>query len=188
MNKDSELIIEVADEYESLKSFESGNQQMDDFIHDYLSVCSRNHFCITYYVRLKPKGDVIALFSLSNDSVDLSEDDFYDMRIGVAGTELPLVEYTFRERFEQKCTYPSLEITYLAVNKNYQNMKIGSTLIDFIANIARNQKVSGCIFLTVNALHTAAYSAVSFYEKNHFAKLTPVPQFDVWPMYKTLWC
>ena len=31
MNKDSELIIEVADEYESLKSFESGNQQMEDF-------------------------------------------------------------------------------------------------------------------------------------------------------------
>lgn len=26
-----------------------------------------------------------------------------------------------------------------------------------------------------------------FDEKNHFAKLTPVPQFDVWPMYKTLW-
>lgn len=49
MNKDSELIIEVADEYESLKSFESGNQQMDDFD---------------------------------------------DMRIGAAGTELPLVENT----------------------------------------------------------------------------------------------
>lgn len=119
--------------------------------------------------------------------MDLSEDDFDDMRIGAAGTELPLVENTFRERFEQKCTYPSLEITYLAVNKKYQNMKIGSTLINFIANIARNQNVSGCIFLTVNALHTPAYSAVSFYEKNHFAKLTPVPQFDVWPMYKTLW-
>ena len=120
MDKDSELIIEVADEYDSLKSFESGNQQMDDFIHDYLSACSRSHFCITYYVRFKPKGDVIAFFSL-------------------------------------------------------------------ISNIARNQRVSGCIFLTVNALHTNSYSAVSFYEKNHFAKLTPVPQFDVWPMYKTLW-
>lgn len=35
MKNDSELIIEVADEYESLKSFESGNAQMDDFIHDY---------------------------------------------------------------------------------------------------------------------------------------------------------
>ena len=63
MNQDSELIIEVADEYESLF------------------------------------------------------DDIDDMRIEAAGTELPLVEYTFRERFEQKCTYPSLEITYLAVNR-----------------------------------------------------------------------
>lgn len=187
MENNSELIIEVADEYESLKTFESGNARMDDFIHDYLSACSRSHFCITYYVRLKPKGEVIALFSLSNDSVDLNEDDFDDMRIGAAGTELPIIEANFRERFEQKCTYPSLEITYLAVSKKYQNLRIGSTLIDFIANIARNQKVSGCVFLTVNALHTANYSAVSFYEKNHFAKLTPVSQLDVWPMYKTLW-
>lgn len=187
MNTDSELIIEVADEYESLKSFHSGNLQMDDFIHDYLSACSRSHFCITYYVRLVPKGEVVALFSLSNDSVDLSADDFDDMRIGAAGTELPLVENSFRERFEQKCNYPSLEITYLAVSKKYQNLKIGSTLIDFIANIARNQNMSGCVFLTVNALHTPVYSAVSFYEKNNFAKLTPVPQLDVWPMYKTLW-
>ena len=187
MGNNSELIIEVADEYESLKTFESGNAQMDDFIHEYLSACSRNHFCITYYVRLEPKGDVVALFSLSNDSVDLNEDDFDDMRIGAAGTELPMIEADFRERFEQKCTYPSLEITYLAVSKKYHNLKIGSTLIDVIANIARNQKVSGCVFLTVNALHTANYSAVPFYEKNHFAKLTPVSQLDVWPMYKTLW-
>lgn len=138
MEKNSELIIEVADEYESLKSFESGNTQMDDFIHDYLSACSRSHFCITYYVRLKTDGEVIALFALSNDSVDLTEDDFDDMRIGAAGTNLPMTEADFRERFEQKCTYPSLEITYLAVSKKYHNLKIGSTLIDVIANIARN--------------------------------------------------
>lgn len=80
-----------------------------------------------------------------------------------------------------------MTITYLAVSRKYQSLKIGSTLVDFIANIARNQKVSGCVFLTVNALHTADYSAVSFYEKNHFAKLTPVPQLDIWPMYQTLW-
>lgn len=59
INNHSELIVEVADEYDSLKSFESGNSQMDDFIHDYLSACSRNHFCITYYVRRVPKGDVM---------------------------------------------------------------------------------------------------------------------------------
>ena len=37
------------------------------------------------------------------------------------------------------------------------------------------------------AFHTSNYSAVGFYEKNQFAKLTPVPQMDVWPMYKTIW-
>lgn len=187
MTEATELFIEVAEDYESLKSFESGNMQMDDFIHEYLSACSRSHFCVTYYVRFKRQGEIVAIFSLSNDSVDLTEDDFDDMRIGAAGTELPMIENSFRERFEQKCTYPSLEITYLAVSKKSQKLKIGSALIDFITDLARKQRVAGCIFLTVNALHTNSYSAVAFYEKNHFAKMTPVPQQDVWPMYKTLW-
>lgn len=160
---------------------------MDNFIHDYLSACSICHFCATYYVRFKPKGDVIALFSLSNDSVDLAEDDFDDMRTGTAGTGFPVVDAGFLERFENKCTYPAIEITYLAVSKKYQRLKIGSTLVNFIANLARNLKVSGCVFLTVNALQTKEYSAVPFYQNNHFAKLTPVPQMDVWPMYRTLW-
>lgn len=43
MNKDSELIIEVADEYESLKSFESGNQQMDDL---FMIICQLVHVII----------------------------------------------------------------------------------------------------------------------------------------------
>lgn len=185
--KESELIVEQADEYESLKTFKSGIKQMDDFIHDYLAACSTSHFCVTYYVRLQPKGEIVALFSLSNDSVDLDEDDFDDMRIGAAGTDLPLVDDSFRERFEQKCTYPALEITYLAVQEKYQRLKIGTTLIDFIANMARNKSAYGCVFLTVNALHIEEYSAVPFYAANDFAKLTPVPRMDVWPMYKTLW-
>ena len=54
-------------------------------------------------------------------------------------------------------------------------------------DFARNQRYAGCVFLTVRAWHTSDYSAVGFYEKNQFAKLTPVPQMDVWPMYKTIW-
>ena len=42
-----------------------------------------------------------------------------------------------------------------------------------------NQRYAGCVFLTVRAWHTSDYSAVGFYEKNQFAKLTPVPQMDV---------
>lgn len=124
MNNNAELLIELADEYDCLGSFVSGNVQMDNFIHDYLAACSRSHFCVTYFVRLKDSGEVVALFSLSNDSVDISKDDFDDMRIGATSTDLPLIEGDFRDRFEQKCTYPALEITYLAVKEKYQHLKI----------------------------------------------------------------
>lgn len=113
--------------------------------------------------------------------------DFDDMRMGAAGTELPAVKSHFREQFEQKYTYPALEVAYLAIDKKFQNLHLGSALIDEIAAMARKQNIAGCVFLTVRAWHTPDYSAVSFYEKNQFAKLTPVPQMDVWPMYKTIW-
>ena len=37
------------------------------------------------------------------------------------------------------------------------------------------------------AWYTSGYSAVEFYENHQFAKLTPIPQMDVWPMYRTVW-
>ena len=113
--------------------------------------------------------------------------DFDDMRMGAAGTDLPVVKETFREQFEQKYTYPALEIAYLAIEQKFQSLHLGSALIEEIASMARNQRYAGCVFLTVRAWHTSDYSAVGFYEKNQFAKLTPVPQMDVWPMYKTIW-
>ena len=93
------------------------------------------------------------------------------MRIGAAGTDLPAVKETFREQFEQKYTYPALEIAYLAIDKKFQSLHLGSALIEEIASMARNQRYAGCVFLTVRAWHTSDYSAVGFYEKNQFAKI-----------------
>lgn len=45
-------------------------------------------------------------------------------------------------------------------------MRIGAALIEEISKVAREQKIGGCIFLTVRAWHTTEYSAVGFYEKN----------------------
>ncbi len=80
-----------------------------------------------------------------------------------------------------------LLISYLAIDQKFQSLHIGSALVDEIASMARKQRYAGCVFLTVRAWHTSNYSAVGFYEKNQFAKLTPVAQMDVWPMYKTIW-
>ena len=94
--------------------------------------------------------------------------DFDDMRMGAAGTDLPAVKETFREQFEQKYTYPALEIAYLAIEQKFQSLHLGSALIEEIALMARNQRYAGCVFLTVRAWHTSDYSAVGFYEKNQF--------------------
>ena len=149
---------------------------MDDFLHNHLQDCEESHYCKTFCVRLKANNTIVAIFALAFDSVDIDSDDFDDMRI----------KETFRDQFEQKYTYPALEIAYLAIDQKFQSLHIGSALVDEIASMARKQRYAGCVFLTVRAWHTSNYSAVGFYEKNQFAKLTPVAQMDVWPMYKTM--
>ena len=119
--------------------------------------------------------------------MSFNSDDFEDLSIGAAGTDDLAVEETFSSTFEKKYSYPALEITYFAIDKNYRGQGLGRELIDVIVERAKTQDVAACLFLTVNALHTKEYSAVGFYEKCRFAKLSPVPQMDVWPMYKTIW-
>ena len=182
-----EYKIELLSDFDELINFYTGKDKMDDFLHNHLQDCEESHYCKTFCVRLKANNTIVAIFALAFDSVDIDSDDFDDMRIGAAGTDLPAVKETFREQFEQKYTYPALEIAYLAIDKKFQSLHLGSALIEEIASMARNQRYAGCVFLTVRAWHTSDYSAVGFYEKNQFAKLTPVPQMDVWPMYKTIW-
>lgn len=176
----------IAD-FSVLENFECGVAQMDNFIHGNLKFCDANHYCSTFVVRDSSNDSIAALFSLSFDSVNLDTDDFEDLSIGAAGTDDVEVDETFRSTFEEKYSYPALEITYFAIDKNYRGQGLGRELIDVIVERAKTQDVAACLFLTVNALHTKEYSAVGFYEKCRFAKLSPVPQMDVWPMYKTIW-
>jgi len=187
VNKNIDFVIEHLSDFEELNDFYCGESQMDDFIHGNLKECSCNHYCTTYKVYAPSNNEVVAIFSLSFASVDIEKDDFDDMRIGAAGTDLPRVTENFREQFEEKYTYPALEITYLAVNRKYQHQKIGESIIDNVCALARKQTLGGCLFVTVLALHKPDYSAVPFYEKCNFAKQTAFPRSDVWPMYKTLW-
>lgn len=184
---DCHFKVERLSDFSVLDSFECGVAQMDSFIHGNLKFCDANHYCSTFVVRDIIKNNVAALFSLSFDSVNLNSDDFEDLSIGTAGTDDLAVDESFRGVFEKKYSYPALEITYFAIDKKYRGQGLGKELIDVIVERAKTQDVAACLFLTVNALHTKEYSAVGFYEKCRFAKLSPVPQMDVWPMYKTIW-
>lgn len=134
---------------------------MDDFIHDPKKG-------LALYVRLgvtnlwvvKTDEEPIALFALSKGVLRLSTSD----RPILEAQGLTIEE----EIFSVKETYPSIEIDYLAVNHKYKNLKIGTFLIDTIAERAKADTLSATMFLTVEAIDTKEYSAVNFYRKCDF--------------------
>ena len=176
-------------DFESLKSFSCGIQPLDEFIHSELEIYSKNHYCSAYSVSTKNRSDdVVAVFALAFDSIVLETDDFEEMNSGISDTWRPKIEENHRIKFENKSVYPALEIAYLAVREDYQHKNLGKAIVDEIAAYAKRQTLAGCVFLTVKAYHTSKHSALGFYQKCHFAKLTPRQQGEVWPMFRTLWC
>ena len=181
--------ISLIADFESLKSFSCGIESLNDFIHSGLEVYSKNHYCSAYSVLAKNASkDIVAIFALAFDSIVLDSDDFDEMNSGFSETQRPKIEENYRIEFENKSVYPALEIAYLAVRNDCQHNNLGKAIVDEIAEYAKRQTLAGCVFLTVKAYHTDRHSAVGFYQKCHFAKLTPLPQGEVWPMFRTLWC
>ena len=117
---DCHFKVERLSDFSVLDSFECGVAQMDNFIHGNLKYCDANHYCSTFVVRDIINDTIAALFSLSFDSVNLNLDDFEDLSIGAAGTDDIAVDETSRSTFEKKYSYPALEITYFAIDKNYK--------------------------------------------------------------------
>lgn len=179
--------VSLISDFKLLSSFSCGIRSLDSFIHSELEIYSDNHYCSAYAVNIKNSKTVVAIFALAFDSIILDGDDFDDMNTGASETWCPKVNEAHRVKFEEKSVYPALEIAYLAVRKEYQSRHLGSAIVNEIADYARRQTLAGCVFLTVRAYHTRAYSALDFYRKCHFAKLTPCPQGQVWPMFRTLW-
>lgn len=179
--------IGLVSDFGSVANFSCGVKPMDDFIHSELEIYTKNHYCSTYYVKSKHNDEVAAIFALSFDSLVLDSDDFDDMNTCASGTDRPDVDESCRTRFEEKSVYPALEIAYLAVDQKFQARHLGTAIVDEIARYAKAQTLAGCIFLTVKAYHTNEHSALSFYQKCRFARLTATPRGDVWPMFKTLW-
>ena len=186
---EEEYEVSLITDFESLKSFSCGIQSLDDFVHSGLEVYSKNHYCSAYAVSTKNESkDIVAVFALAFDSIVLDTDDFDEMNNGYSETWRPNVEDNSRIEFESKSVYPALEIAYLVVRDGFQHKHLGKAIVDEIAEYARRQTLAGCVFLTVKAYHTSSHSALGFYQKCHFAKLTPLPKGEVWPMFRTLWC
>ena len=178
--------IRPIDHIEELKDFCCGIQVMDNFIHSGIANSVENHYCIPY--ALYDDKTILAFFALSFDSLELDSDDKEELQTGISSAGTPNVTFDYQATFFAKPRYPSMDIAYLAVSKDCRGKGIGSTIMDYIIELARNQTLAGCQFLTVEALAIAEYSAVGFYYSCGFAPAeVKKPYKDTIRMFYTLY-
>lgn len=185
MDVRSDIVIKCVDTLDGLTDFYCGVPAMDKFIHEGQAQSVAHHYCQLYTASVEEQ--IIALFALSFDSVNLDADDKQEISEGMSTTGTPDIQFDYEDTFYSKLRYPALDIAYLAVKKEFRNKHIGEFLINIIKQRAKTQTFAGCQFLTVEAYKANGYSAVPFYEKCGFAPNEfPNPNKDTLRMFYTL--
>lgn len=182
----SNLTSEKLTDFHCLKTFNSGVEAMDTFIQGDFRMSVENHYCSAYGVWYE--DELVAIYALSFDSLDLDSDDKEELEVGISSTGTPDVDWNYKDTFSAKPRYPALDIAYLAVKEEYRGNRVGQSIVELIAEKARSQTFAGCQFLTVEALATSEYSAVGFYERCGFtANEVRKPYKDTLRMFRTLY-
>ena len=181
----SDLTSEMMTDFHCLETFSSGVEAMDKFIQGDFRMSVENHYCTAYGIWYK--DELVAIYALSFDSLDLDSDDKDELETGISSTGSPDIDWNYKDTFYAKPRYPALDIAYLAVKQEYRGNNVGHAIIEMIAEQAREQNFAGCQFLTVEALATSAYSAVGFYQRCGFtANELKKPYKDTLRMFRTL--
>lgn len=182
----SNLTSEKLTDFHCLKTFNSGIEAMDTFIQGDFRMSVENHYCSAYGVWYK--DELVAIYALSFDSLDLDSDDKEELEVGISSIGTPDIDLNYKDTFYAKPRYPALDISYLAVKEEYRGNRVGQSIVELIADKARSQSFAGCQFLTVEALATSEYSAVGFYERCGFtANEVRKPYKDTLRMFRTLY-
>lgn len=180
-----ELDVKPLLDTDALKNFWCGIEDMDRFIHERLFHSVKYNFCKLFAVVTK-NNEIVAMFALSFDSLKLDSNDKYDLRKEYSNTSSPIIPTSYKDTFWSKAHYPALEISYLAVSKQYQRKGIGRDIVKLIVDKAKEQDLAGCQFITVEAYCTKEYSAVGFYHNCGFARSDIYPMYDTIRMYRNL--
>ena len=91
----------------------------------------------------------------------------------------------FKNIFSKKEIFPALCISHLAVDRKYQSNGIGKFVIDSVCVLAKDQKIAGCQFVTVDAITKQA--VVKFYHSNGFCDAElPDPNRQTSRMYRLI--
>ena len=123
-------------EGETIKSFDCGDEDLNDFILNNANAYHEARLTETYVYEHILNGDVIAYFSLANDRISINDFD--------NNTEFNRFR---RHRFvnEKRIrNYPAVKICRLGINNSFHGFGIGSMLIDFIKLYYTKDNKAGC--------------------------------------------
>lgn len=144
---------------ETVKSFDCGDKDLNEFIVDEAPFYRKALLAVTYVLESTEDGQTLAYFSLANDRVSLS-----DFESKTEFNRFRKKRFVNEKRLK---SYPAAKLCRLAVNLSARDMHLGSYLIDFIKAFFLFDNKTGCRFVTVDAYR----SAIPFYEKNGFLPL-----------------
>ena len=180
------LIADPMTDASILSSFSCGIEEMDVFVHNNLQKSIDGHFCKAYviynvYVEadagrgIEEGKEIVAFFALNFDSLEVENGKQFEILYPKDGSNAEQIDISieYEEIFKDKTSFPALEISYLAVQKEYQGNYIGTSIIEIVKEKAKKQAIAGCQFITVMAYDTPeeGYSAVPFYRKQHFQEI-----------------
>ena len=149
----------------NLEAFKCADGDLNDFLMDEAKDYETELLAKTYLVVNEENGDLIAYFSLLNDTVRLEDTD--KSTANRINRKIP--------NSKRRRHYPALKIGRLAVDTRYARMGFGELILTTICMMFRHNNRTGCRFLTVDALA----SATGFYQaKGNFRFFTDADKDD----------
>ena len=154
LGEDCELITLSAEN--PINNFDCGNEDLNDFfLHDALNY-HKQLLGKTDFFRLKSTGEIVAAFTLSNDSIKVSD---------LPGSRSKRVRKDIPSEKRMR-SYPATLIGRLGVVSKFAGQGIGSQVLDFIKSSCVIEDANRCRFILVDAYNTPG--ALRLYEKNEF--------------------
>ena len=130
---------------ESVKKFDCGDKDLNDFILNQAAAFQKYRLAVNYAcVDINDASNVYAYCSLAYDKVSMS--DFKDK------TEFN--RFRKKQGFPNEKrlkSYPAVKLCRLGVDVSCRKKQIGTTVIDYVKSMFALDNKAGCRFLTVDA-------------------------------------
>ncbi len=149
-------LIRLSEDY-PLTDFDCGDTDLNNFLVEDAKGFLKKRIAKSFI--LEDEGNIAAYFCLLNDKISKQE---------LTNSQWKKIKDRFPNG-KKFSSYPAVKIGRFAVSSNHRGQKIGTYLMNLIKDMLDNDgNYSSFRFLTVDAYH----SAMEFYEKNGFVRLT----------------